>query len=333
MQATRFDVLTIGNAIVDILARAEDDLLVAEGLTKGMMRLVDADQSAALYAHIGPAIEASGGSAGNTAAGLASLGLATAYIGKVADDHLGGIFRHDITAQGVHFATAPLVGGAPTATSIILITPDGERTMNTHLGACTELGPADIDRAVVAAAGVTYLEGYLWDRPNAKDAFRAACAIAHAHGRKTAMTLSDSFCVDRFRAEFLDLMRSGTVDIVFANDTELKALYETSDLDGAVALLRADCALAAVTLGAEGALAVTPGEIHHAPAFPIERVVDLTGAGDQFAAGFLAGIARGLDLRDAASLGCLCGTEVIGHIGPRPAVSLKDLAGQSGFAI
>ncbi|WP_069307598.1 adenosine kinase [Methylobrevis pamukkalensis] len=333
MSDLRFDVLTIGNAIVDILARIEDDLLAREGVAKGMMRLVDGAQSAALYDRIGPAIEASGGSAANTAAGVASLGLRAAYFGKVADDALGRIYRHDIRAQGVHYETAALVGGAPTATSIILISPDGERTMNTHLGACHALSPDDIDEDVVAGSAVTYVEGYLWDPPLAKDACRKAFALAHASGRKTAITLSDSFCVDRYRGEFLDLMRSGTVDIVFANDSELKALYETSDRASAIEALRADCAIGIVTLGAEGAVALRGTETAPAPAFPIDRIEDLTGAGDQFAAGFLAGLARDLPLAEAVRLGCLCGTEVIGHVGPRPATSLKDLAAQTGFRL
>lgn len=333
MAETKYDVLTIGNAIVDILARAEEDLLVTLGVTKGMMRLIDTDEAARLYDMIGPAVEASGGSAGNTAAGVASFGARAAYIGKVATDQLGRIFTHDLRALGVHFATAPLAGGAPTASSTILITPDGERTMNTYLGACQALTVDDIDEAVVAAAEVTYLEGYLWDPPAAKEAFRKAAAIAHAHGRQVAITLSDSFCVDRWRGEFLDLMRTGTVDIVFANKEEIHALYETSDLDGAVEAIRADCALAAVTLGAGGALAVRGRETARAPSFPVETVEDVTGAGDQFAAGFLVGLTRGLSLQACLTLGCLAGSEVVGHIGPRPAVPLKDLAAQRGLPL
>lgn len=328
-----FDVLTIGNAIVDILSRAEDDLLVENGLTKGMMRLIDAAEADRLYAAMGPAVEASGGSAANTAAGVASYGGRAAYIGKVAVDQFGSIFRHDISALGVHFGTPPLVGGAPTARCMILITPDGERTMNTYLGACQALSEDDIDEAVVGGASITYLEGYLWDPPEAKKAFRKAAAIAHTHGRKVAITLSDSFCVDRWRAEFLELMRSGTVDIVFANESEAKALYETSDLDTAIAALRADCALAAVTLGEEGALAATGADIVRVPAFPIAQLQDLTGAGDQFAAGFMVGLTRGLDLGTSANLGCLAAAEVIEHIGPRPLVPLKGLAEERGLPL
>lgn len=328
-----FDVLTIGNAIVDILSRAEDDLLVRLGVTKGMMRLIDGAEADRLYDLMGPAVEASGGSAGNTAAGIASFGGQAAYIGKVATDELGRIFRHDIRSLGVHFSTDALTEGAPTARCMIFITPDGERTMNTFLGACTRLSERDIDPEVVAAAEITYLEGYLWDPPEAKKAFRTAAAIAHANGRKVAITLSDSFCVDRWRAEFLELMRSGTVDIVFANKEEAHALYETSSLEAAVEALRQDCALAAVTLGSEGALAVTRESVAAVPAYPVETVADLTGAGDQFAAGFLLGLTRRLSLADSARLGCLAASEVIGHIGPRPGVSLRQLAEQNGLAL
>jgi sugar/nucleoside kinase (ribokinase family) len=333
MAEPSFDVLGIGNAIVDIIARTEEDFLVREGLSKGSMHLIDAERAEILYQHMGPATEASGGSAGNTAAGVASLGGKAAFIGKVADDALGKIYRHDMTATGVHFATPPLKGGAPTARSMILITADGERTMNTYLGACQALSPADIDADVVARAAITYLEGYLWDPPEAKKAFRRAAQTAHAAGRQVSLTLSDAFCVDRYRAEFLDLLRSHTVDILLANDSELRSLYETSDLDTAVALLRRDCRLSAVTVGADGALVVTPDGVEAAPATPVETVADLTGAGDLFAAGFLYGVARKMPLRDAGRLGCLAASEVIGHIGPRPARSLRDVAAQAGFAL
>ncbi len=333
MPEPEFDVLGIGNAIVDIMARTEDDFLVREGLSKSTMHLIDAKRADALYDHMGPAIEASGGSAGNTTAGVASLGGKAAFIGKVADDAFGGIYRHDMHATGVHFETAPLNGGAPTARSMILITPDGERTMNTYLGACQSLGPDDIDASVVERSAITYLEGYLWDPPEAKKAFLRAAEIAHAAGRKVSLTLSDAFCVDRYRAEFLDLIRTGTVDILLANDSELRSLYETSDVDTAVAALREECKLAAVTLGAEGALVVTKEAIAKAPATPVDTVVDLTGAGDLFASGFLFGVARGMALADAGRLGTLSASEVIGHIGPRPATSLRNVARAAGFAI
>jgi sugar/nucleoside kinase (ribokinase family) len=333
MTETEFDVLCIGNAIVDVMARAEDDFLVHHDLAKGTMHLIDAERAEALYAAMGPAIEASGGSAGNTAVGLASLGGRAAFIGKVADDTLGHFYSHDMRNAGVDFATAMLADGAPTARSMIMITPDGERTMNTYLGACQALGPSDIDEAVVSAAAITYLEGYLWDPPEAKKAFRHAAEIAHKAGRQVSLTLSDPFCVDRFRTEFLDLIKSGTVDILLANDSELHSLYETADRDTAVAALRADCTLAAVTIGAEGAIVVTADEVTTVPATPVESVVDLTGAGDLFASGFLYGVARGMDLTDAAGLGAIAAAEVIGHIGPRPAVSLADLARQAGFGL
>ena len=333
MNEPEFDVLAIGNAIVDVMARAEDDFLVRHGLAKGTMHLIDAERAEILYAAMGPAIEASGGSAGNTAAGLASLGGRAAFIGKVAGDTLGQFYRHDMGAAGVHFATAALTGGAPTARSMILITADGERTMNTYLGACQALGPDDIDERVVSASAITYLEGYLWDPPEAKKAFRRAARLAHAAGRRVSLTLSDPFCVDRFRAEFLDLIRGRTVDILFANDSELRSLYETANLETAVAALARDCALAAVTVGADGALVVTAGGVSRVPATPVETLVDLTGAGDLFASGFLYGVARGMALTDAARLGAIAASEVIGHVGPRPAASLAGLARQAGFAI
>jgi sugar/nucleoside kinase (ribokinase family) len=333
MAKPAFDLLGMGNAIVDIIARTEDDFLVREGLSKGSMHLIEAERADALYGHMAAATEASGGCAGNTAAGVASLGGKAAFIGKVADDVFGGIYRHDMTATGVHFATAPLRGGAPTARSMILITPDGERTMNTYLGACQALSPADIDAEVVGRAAITYLEGYLWDPPEAKKAFRRAAEVAHAAGRRVSITLSDSFCVDRYRGEFLDLIRSHTVDILLANDSELRSLYETANIDTAVAMLRKDCRLAAVTVGGDGALIVTPDKVESVPATPVETIVDLTGAGDLFAAGFLYGIARDMALADAGRLGCLAASEVIGHVGPRPGRPLLSLAREAGFAL
>jgi sugar/nucleoside kinase (ribokinase family) len=333
MPQPRFDVLGIGNAIVDVIARTEEDFLVENGLVKGSMRLIDTAEAERLYGAMGAAIEASGGCAGNTAAGVASFGGRAAFIGKVAEDQLGEIYRHDMKGTGVAFATPPLLGGAPTARSMILITPDGERTMNTYLGAAHELSPADIDRDTVAAASITYLEGYLWDPPPAKEAFRKAAEYAHAAGRRVALTLSDSFCVDRFRSEFLGLIRDGSVDILFANQAEMHALYETSDFDTAVAALRQDCRLAAVTMGADGALVVTPGNVERVAATPVETVVDTTGAGDLFAAGFLFGEARAMPHADCARLGALAAAEVISHIGPRPATSLQGLAEQAGFTL
>ena len=329
--STRFDVLTIGNAIVDVIARTDDDFLVAQSLVKGSMRLIDPEEAERLYGLMNSTIEMSGGCAGNTAAGVASFGQRVAFIGKVADDHLGRVFRHDIRAIGVEFNTDALLEGTPTARSMILVTPDGERTMNTYLGACQHLTVADIDADMISAAKIIYLEGYLWDPPAAKDAFRRAAEIAHAAGRRVAITLSDSFCVDRFRDEFLDLLRTGTVDIVFANEAEAKSLYQTADFDSAVAGLRADAKLSAITLGSRGALVVTHDETHHVPVSPVENFVDTTGAGDLFAAGFLAGLSRDESLTNCAVLGGIAAGEIISHYGARPQASLRELARQNGF--
>lgn len=322
---SRFDVLTIGNAIVDIIANSDEAFLVQENIIKGAMNLIDAERADHLYSVMGPAIETSGGSAGNTAAGIASLGGKTAYFGKVADDHLGKVFTHDIRAIGAHFETKPLAGTPPTARSMIFVTADGERSMNTFLGACVEMTPDDIEEAVVAESQITYFEGYLWDAALAKEAIRLAADIAHKNNRQVAMTLSDSFCVDRFRDEFLELMRTGTVDIVFANDAELKSLYQTSSLDDAIEALRKDCEMAAVTKGEDGSVVVKGDETHSVAAHKIDKLVDTTGAGDLYAAGFLYGLTNGHTLENCARIGGLAAGEVIQHIGPRPQVSLKDL--------
>ncbi|MEM7214635.1 MAG: adenosine kinase [Pseudomonadota bacterium] len=331
MTDTSFDVLAIGNAIVDIIARCEDDFLVSENIAKGAMNLIDMGRAEALYAAMGPAIETSGGSAGNTAAGIASLGGKVAYIGKVADDHLGKIFNHDIKAIGVHYDTPPLEAGEKTARSMIFVTPDGERSMNTYLGACGQLSSKDIDKNLVRKSSVIYFEGYLWDPAEAKDAIRHAAHLAHDAGRKVAMTLSDAFCVDRYRDEFLELMRSGTVDIVFANDAELKSLYQTSDFDAGISAIREDCELAAVTMGEKGSVVVTRERTGEFDAHPIDELVDTTGAGDLYAAGFLYGLTNNRELGDCARLGSMAASEVIQHIGPRPQISLKDMAAQAGL--
>ena len=328
---TRFDVLTIGNAIVDIISRCDDQFLIDNAITKAAMNLIDAERAELLYSRMGPAIEASGGSAGNTAAGVASFGGRAAYFGKVAEDQLGKIFTHDIRAQGVHYQTQPKGTNPPTARSMIFVTPDGERSMNTYLGACVELGPEDVEPEVVGAAKVTYFEGYLWDPPRAKEAIVECCRIAHAHGRETSMTLSDSFCVGRYRREFLDLMRSGTVDIVFANREETLSLYETDDFELALGKIAADCKLAAVTMSEEGAMILRGSERVHVPATAIHELVDTTGAGDLFAAGFLHGYTQGRSLADCGHLGCLAAGLVIQQIGPRPLASLKDAAKQAGL--
>ncbi|MEC9344386.1 MAG: adenosine kinase [Pseudomonadota bacterium] len=331
MSETRFDVLTIGNAIVDIIATAQEDFLLAEGIIKGAMNLIDAERAEHLYAAMGPAIEASGGSAANTAAGVAGFGGRAAYAGKVSNDHLGGIFRHDIRAAGVHYATPPLEGPPPTARSMIFVTPDGERSMNTFLGACVELGPEDIDAEAVAGAAVTYFEGYLWDPPRAKEAIRLAAQIAHENGRRFAMTLSDPFCVDRYRGEFLDLMQGGTTDIVFANESELLSLYETASLDAALDAIRGDCALGIVTRSEKGCIVVCREETHAVPAHPIEKLVDTTGAGDLFAAGFLFGLTQDRDLAACARIGALAAALVIQQVGPRPRENLMDALAQAGI--
>lgn len=333
MTNVTYDALCIGNAICDVFAHVEDDFLVAENLVKASMRLIDTGEALRLYDKMGQTVRISGGSAGNTAAGIASLGGKPAYLGKVARDELGDSYAHDMKGTGVYFNTDPLVGGAPTARSMILITPDGERTMNTYLGACVELSPKDVDPAVVAASAVTYMEGYLWDPPAAKRAFLEAARIAHDNGRKVGLTLSDAFCVDRYRDEFQGLLRDGVVDLMFANEHELKSLYQTADLDTAIAAARETCKLTALTLGSNGAMAITREETVHAPALKVSEVVDLTGAGDLFASGFLFGLARDFDLKTSTELGCLCASTVITHVGARPERPLKAVAAQSGFPV
>jgi sugar/nucleoside kinase (ribokinase family) len=333
MASTRFDVLGIGNAIVDVIARTDDDFLVRQDMRKGIMQLIDERRAASIYDAMGPAVEVSGGSAANTIVGVASLGGRAAFVGKVKDDELGRVFAHDIRAAGVAFATPPASAGPSTARCYVLVTPDGERTMNTYLGAAQDLHPNDIDPDAVAAAQIVYLEGYLWDPPHAKEAFVKAAKIAHGAERDVALTLSDAFCVDRYRAEFLDLIRSGTVDLVFANERELHSLYETADFDTALNALRNDARLAVVTRSEKGCLVVTREETDVVPANRVERVVDATGAGDLFAAGFLVGLSRGVDYRTAARLGALSAAEVIQHLGARPETSLKDLARDNGFEL
>ncbi len=328
-----YDVLGIGNAIVDVIARTEDDFLVKHGMSKGAMTLIDEPRAEAIYAAMGPATEISGGSAANTIAGVASFGARAAFVGKVKDDTLGKVFGHDIRAAGVAFATPIAADGPSTARSYILVTPDGERTMNTYLGAAQNLSPADIDTKQVASARWVYLEGYLWDPPPAKEAFRKAAEIAHGAQRKVALTLSDAFCVDRYRDEFLQLMRSGAVDLVFANEAELKSLYQTADFDTAVAALRNDVKLAAVTRSEKGCVVISRESHESVSAVPIDKFVDATGAGDLFAAGFLTGLARDQDHRNCARLGAIAAAEVIQHLGARPETSLKALAAESGFTI
>lgn len=326
-----FDVLTVGNAIVDIISRCDDGFLVENGIMKGAMNLIDAERAEMLYAKMGPAVEASGGSAGNTAAGIASLGGKAAYFGKVAQDQLGEIFAHDIRAQGVLYQTQPEGKFPPTARSMIFVTADGERSMNTYLGACVEFGPEDVEPEIVAASKVTYFEGYLWDPPRAKQAILDCARIAHDNGREMSMTLSDSFCVGRYRDEFLELMRSGTVDIVFSNKQEALALYETDDFDFALTSMARDCKLAAVTMSEKGAVILKDDQRVQVDATSIRQLVDTTGAGDLFAAGFLFGYTQGRSLADCGRLGCLAAGIVIQQIGPRPAGSLSEAARSAGL--
>jgi adenosine kinase len=333
MSVSRTDVLGIGNAIVDVIARAEDAFLVAHRMRKGGMALIDEAQATAIYDAMGPAVEISGGSAANTIVGVASFGGRAAFVGKVKDDEFGRTFAHDIRAARVAFETPPASDGPATARCYVVVTPDGERTLNTYLGAAQDLHPRDIDADAVAAARITYLEGYLWDPPHAKAAFRKAAEIAHGAGCQVALTLSDAFCVDRYRPEFLELVRGGTADIVFANERELASLYETADFDAAVAALRNDARLALITRSEKGCVVVTRAGVEAVPAQPVARLVDATGAGDLFAAGFLVGLSRGKDHRSSARLGAMAAAEVISHIGARPEISLVELARKSGLAL
>ena len=331
MPSQPIDVLTVGNAIVDVIAHTGDDFLMRQKLHKGAMQLIDEPRAEELFAMMGPATIVSGGSGANTAVGVASLGSRAAFIGKVRDDELGRLYAHDLHAVGVDYAVPPAADGPATARSFILVTPDGERTMNTYLGASQGLGPGDLDPHTLRAARIVYLEGYLWDPPEAKKALRTAATIAQEAGNRVALTLSDPFCVDRYRAEFVELIRRGKVEILFANIHELKSLYQTADEETAVAALREEGVLGVVTRSADGALVVTRDATKAVPAHPIAQLVDTTGAGDLFAAGFLAGLANQLGTVDCARLGALAAAEAIQHIGARPQASLRDLARQAGL--
>jgi sugar/nucleoside kinase (ribokinase family) len=324
-QSTTIDVLGVGNAIVDVLAEADDAFLTAEGIAKGGMTLIDTARANQLYSSMPAGIEASGGSAANTMAGIASLGGKCAYIGKIANDQLGEVFAHDIRAIGVGFATKPLIGGEPTARCLILITPDAQRSMNTFLGASSFLGEGDLDAELIRSASVTYLEGYLFDRDEAKAAFFAAAKIAHDAGRKVALTLSDTFCVARHHAEFTKLVSH--VDILFANEGEAAALTGETEFAAAVKALSAKCPTVCVTHGAEGSVIASGGQTHKIAAAPVAQLVDTTGAGDLYAAGVLYGITAGLDLPAAGRIGSIAAAEAISHVGPRPQKSLKALIG------
>jgi sugar/nucleoside kinase (ribokinase family) len=332
MTAARFDVLGIGNAIVDIIGRCDDAFLKTHGLNKGTMRLVEAEELSRLYGKMGPAIEISGGSAANTIAGIASFGGRAAFIGKVADDEFGRIFGHDIRAQGVTFETPRVAGSLPTSRSLILVTPEGERTMSTFLGVSTHLDHGEVDRETVAASRIVYLEGYLFDRPQAKAAFHQAASFAREAGRLVALTLSDPFCVERHRGEFMALI-SERADIVFANENELVSLYRVENVDAAIAAAAKARPLFVVTRGAKGSVALKDGRRVEIAAEPVARVIDTTGAGDLYAAGFLLGLAKGQDLKTCGQLGSLAAAEIIGHIGARPEVQLQILARKKGLPI
>jgi adenosine kinase len=326
MTTAKYDVLGIGNAIFDVLVQTDEAFLANHGMTKGGMALIDEARAASIYRDMGPATKMSGGSAANTIVGIASLGARAAYVGKVRDDEVGRLYVNDIRAAQVAFDTKAASGGPATGCSYILVTPDGERTMNTFLGAAQELMPADIEPSQIEAAGIVYLEGYLWDPKSAKEAFVKAATIAHGAGRQVALTLSDAFCVDRYRDEFIELMRKGTVDLIFANEAELRSLYQTADFDTALKQLQKDIKLGVVTRSEKGCVVASKDGVISVPASPIQKLVDTTGAGDLFAAGFLFGLVRNAGFENCGKLGALAAAEVIQHIGARPQVSLKELA-------
>jgi sugar/nucleoside kinase (ribokinase family) len=328
MPDTRLDVLCIGNAIVDVIANATDEFLDAEGLVKGSMRLIDAEEAERLYAHMGPAHQVSGGSAGNTAAGVAALGGRAGFIGQVAPDQLGTFYRHDLTAAGVEFITPAADVGAPTARSMILVTPDGHRTMNTFLGAAQHLPASALDEEQIRSAKILYLEGYLWDPETPRYAMVRAIEVARAAGRKVAFTLSDTFCVDRHRDGFNALLDERRIDILFANQAEIEALAGVPHLESAVEAVKDKVETLVVTRSEDGALAIRRGERADVPAEPIGKLVDTTGAGDLFAAGFLFGTAHGKSLEQSLRLGAIAAAEVIQHYGARPEANLRALAGE-----
>jgi len=328
MPDPRLDVLCIGNAIVDVIANASDEFLLQEGLVKGSMRLIDAEEAERLYSHMGPAHQVSGGSAGNTAAGVAALGGRAGFIGQVAPDQLGEFYRHDLTSTGVEFTTPAADVGSPTARSMILVTPDGHRTMNTFLGAAQHLPKSALDEGEICDSAILYLEGYLWDPETPRYAMIRAIEVAREAGRKVAFTLSDTFCVDRHRDGFNQLIDGGRIDILFANQAEVEALAGVPHLESAVAAMAPKVETLVVTRSEEGALAVRGGERADVPAEGIRELVDTTGAGDLFAAGFLFGTARGKSLDESLRLGAICAAEVIQHYGARPEADLRALAGE-----
>ena len=330
MTQAPLDVVGIGNAIVDVIAHSDDAFLKAHDIAKGGMTLIDAERAASLYDKMGPAVEMSGGSAANTIAGIAALGGKTGYIGKVREDELGRIFAHDIRAVGVRFDTAPAKDGPPTARCLILVTPDAQRSMSTFLGASVELEPEDVDETLIQSAQVTYLEGYLFDPPAARNAFYKAAAAAHNAGRKVALTLSDAFCVERYRTEFRHLVAE-EVDILFANEAEITALYETDRFEDAAEAVRKDCAVVALTRSEKGSVVLADGTAHEIPAEPVAKVEDTTGAGDLYAAGFLAGLTQGRPLGECGRMGSVAAAEIISHMGARAEADLKALVAKAGL--
>ena len=330
MSQLKYDVAGIGNALVDVIANADDTFLNSENIQKGGMTLIDAERADTLYGRMGEAIESSGGSCANTIAGLASLGGRGAFFGKVKEDQLGQVFIHDITTLGVAFPASVATNGAPTGRCLVLVTPDAQRSMSTYLGAAQNLTPNDIDEEVIKASAITYMEGYLWDQPGAKDAFLKAAKVAREAGRIVSLTLSDSFCVDRFRPEFQKLVKE-EVDLLFANEAEILSLYEVSSFEEALEHVRKDCKFAALTRSELGAVIVANGDVHKVAAEKVSKVVDTTGAGDLFAAGFLYGLARGYKPDHCGRLGVMAAAEIISHYGPRPMVSLKELAAERGL--
>ena len=320
------DVVGIGNALVDVLSRESEAFVTAQRLVKGAMQLVDEARARELYAAMGPAVEVSGGSAANTIVGVASFGGRAHYVGKVRDDQLGEVFQHDLRSVGVGYSTSAATSGPATGRCLIVVTPDAQRTLTTYLGASVQLGPADVDKGVIERAAILYLEGYLFDPPEAQRAFHAAAGVAHAAGRKVALTLSDPFCVDRHRAAFRDLVERH-VDILFANEAEIRALYEAADFDAALQQVRRHCAVAALTRSERGSVVVAGDDVHVIDAHPVRAVVDTTGAGDLYAAGFMFGLSRGRSLATCGRLGSLAAAEVISHVGARPQTPLAQLAG------
>ena len=326
MSQARYDVVAIGNAIVDILSQSDDAFLAQEGMAKGSMQLIFSPEDAdALYAKMGPGREVSGGSAANTVAGMAALGAKCAFIGQVADDQLGTVFAHDIRATGVDFTTATRAGDPTTARCLIFVTPDGQRTMNTFLGASQFLPETALDRQMIADAAILYLEGYLWDPEEPRAAMRAAIALARENGRKVAFTLSDVFCISRHGDDFRKLLADGQLDILFANENELCALAGVEEFEAAVARIAPQVGLLVATRGEHGAMAVQDGKRVEVAAEPIDKVVDTTGAGDLFAAGVLTGLAQGKPLDQALRMGAICAAEIISHYGARPQVDMKAL--------